>query len=54
MLSKARGSQKDKKRVGVQIAYRTWVQTNLQTDNLLSLMPKWEDQSILENCIGGI
>ena len=35
MLSKVWSSQKDKKRVRVQIPYRRWVQTNLQTDNLL-------------------
>ena len=35
MLSKVRGSEKDKKGLGVQVAYRRQVQTNLQTDNLL-------------------
>ena len=35
MLSKVRGSEKDKKGLRVQVAYRRQVQTSLQTDNLL-------------------
>ena len=35
MLSKVEGSEKGKKVVGVKVAYRRQVQTNLQTNNLL-------------------